>query len=439
MEWLMGILGLLVGGIIGSLAAVAKFRTATAVAAQRADAATEDAKTKAADVEQWRDLAKDADTRAARLEEQLAAEKQNLDQQRKLLTDAEAKLKETFAGMAERSLGTSNERFLDMAKARFDTDAEKRKLETDALLKPLREQLEAYRTRLAEAEKQREDDKAKIVEQLGKVAEGHAKLGVQTTQLVTALSKPTTRGRWGELQLERLVEMAGLNEHFDFTTQAHVNGDESAARPDMVVTMPGDRTIIIDAKTPGEAFMDAVECTDPEQRDRLLAVHAKKLSEHATTLGQKAYWNRFDRTPEFVVMFVPAEALLYAAVDKQPGLIEKALQNKVILATPTTLIALLRTVELGWRQQRAAENAEEIRLLGVELHNRLRVFAEHFHDVGRSLDKSVASYNKAVSSMDRNLATTARKLDDLGSASDKALPEIEQLDRNAAETKLVDG
>ena len=306
----------------------------------------------------------------------------------------------------------------------------------------MREVLRQYQDRLAEVEQGRQDDKQKLAHTLGELGSAHQRLATQTTQLVTALSRPNARGRWGEVQLDRILELSGLHEGTGYTKQATAAGedDDGAARtqrPDVVVNMPGGRSCVIDCKLPGDAFMDAVAESDEQQRARLMAVHAKSVREHVRQLSRKAYWKQFEPTPEYVVMFIPAEAFLYAAVDVDGGLIEDALESKVILATPTTLIALLKAIEYGWRQERQAENVEKVRKLGVLLHERLCVFAGHFQNVGRQLEQGVKVYNEAVGSMDSRLAVTARELAELGAHGDKELAEPETVTAGPRATKLL--
>jgi DNA recombination protein RmuC len=270
-------------------------------------------------------------------------------------------------------------------------------------------------------------------EQLGTLAETQRTLNTQTGQLVNALRRPTTRGQWGEITLRRLVELAGMSKRCDFTEQESVATEDGRQRPDMLVNLPGGRTIVIDCKVALDAFLDASSASDEDNRRVHLQRHCQQVRARARELSVKAYWNQFKQSPEYVVMFLPGEAFLYAAVEIDGDLIEEGLKNRVIIATPTTLMALLKAIEFGWRQEEIAENAEEIRRHGRDLYERLAVLASHFAKLGSSLDQAVSNYNTTVGSMESRVMVTARKISELGARTDKELPDLEPVDRQVRE------
>jgi DNA recombination protein RmuC len=301
----------------------------------------------------------------------------------------------------------------------------------EARLAPIKETLLKFETQAKQLEEKRTREVSAIGERLREVAEGQEKLRSETGSLVTALRAPHVRGSWGELQLRRVVELAGMLEHCDFTTQESVRDDEGRLlRPDLVVNLPGGKTIVVDSKVPIQAYLDAVNCEDVELKRAHLARHAHQLREHIVKLGQKRYWRQFESSPEFVVMFVD-EGLYRAALDQDGSLLEVGAEAGVVIASPATLIGLLRTVAHGWQQETIAQNAREISELGRELYERLGVFAGHFAKVGRGLDTAVSAFNSAVSSFQTRLLVTARKFPEHGVTNDE-LPELTQLERRAA-------
>ena len=302
---------------------------------------------------------------------------------------------------------------------------------TEAKLAPIKETLSKFEQQARELEAKRAQAVTAIDVRLREVAAGQEKLRTETGSLVTALRAPNVRGQWGEMQLRRVVELAGMLEHCDFRTQESVRDDEGGLlRPDLVVKLPGGKTIVVDSKVPIQAYLDAVNCEDDELKSVHLARHAAQLRDHITKLGQKRYWRRFDSSPEFVVMFVD-EGLYRAALDQDGSLLEAGAEAGVIIASPATLIGLLRAVAYGWQQETVAESARQISDLGTELYDRLGVFAGHFAKVGRNLDTAVSAFNQAVSSFQTRLLVTARKFPEHGVSGD-APPELKQIERKAA-------
>jgi DNA recombination protein RmuC len=301
---------------------------------------------------------------------------------------------------------------------------------TEARLAPIKDTLTKFEQHAKQLEDKRTREVSAIGERLREVAEGQERLRTETGSLVTALRAPHVRGSWGELQLKRVVELAGMLEYCDFRTQESVRDDEgSLLRPDLVVKLPGGKTIVVDSKVPIQAYLDAVNVDDVELKRAHLARHAAQMHEHIVKLGQKRYWRQFEASPEFVVMFVD-EGLYRAALDQDGSLLEAGAEAGVVIASPATLIGLLRTVAYGWQQETVAESAREISELGRELYERLGVFAGHFASVGKGLDAAVANFNKAVSSFQTRLLVTARKFPEHGVGKGE-LAEPKQLERRA--------
>lgn len=334
-----------------------------------------------------------------RAETQLEEARKSFEEQRRLLTEAENKLKETFAALAAETLKGNSEMF-----AR----------QTEEKVKPLREALERYEKQIAEMEKSRQHAYASVSKQIEIVEQTSQQLRRETSTLVTALRAPQVRGRWGEVTLQRVVELAGLSEHADFNLQPSVTTEEGRLRPDLTVRLPGGRTVVVDAKVSLDAFLDAIEAPDEAGRTAALARHARQLRDHMRKLSEKSYWRQFDSTPDFVVMFVPGESFFSAALEQDRALIEDGAANRVVLATPTTLIALLRTVAYGWQQQTLVEKSQEIGATARTLFDRVCKFAEHFGRVGDSLRRAVGSYNDAVGSWEARVAPMGRRLPELG-------------------------
>jgi DNA recombination protein RmuC len=292
-----------------------------------------------------------------------------------------------------------------------------------AALAPAADTLHRVEATLHQAERDRIDAYAALREQVGALHRASAELGAQTRSLAGALRSPQVRGRWGEIQLQRVVELAGMTEHCDFDTQVATPG---GLRPDLVVHLPGGRQVPVDAKVPFDSFLAAADCPDEQQRRQLLANHARSLRQHVDVLATKAYWRALHPSPEFVVLFVPGDALLDAALHADPALSEYAFTRNVVIATPSTLIALLRTVAFTWRQERLSASAEAIRELGGELHTRLRSLVGHLDAVGRGLGRAVNSYNSAIGAMETRVLVSARRFSDLG-VTGEPLPDLSPL------------
>ena len=366
-----------------------------------------------------------AETRSAETTKQLADQKTLLDQARQELVGS-------FQALSGEALKQNNDAFLKLAAVSFETlqakaegDLAQRQQAIDGLLRPLHESLQRYDEQMRLLEQSRQSAYGGLDQHLKSLAESHQRLQQETGNLVKALRAPTVRGQWGEITLKRVAELAGMVDHCDFVEQTTVSGDEGRFRPDMVVRLPGGRQIIVDAKTVLAAYLDAHEAQDDQQRAEALRRHAEQVRSRMDELSLKAYWTQFDRAPEFVVLFLPGEQFLGAALDQDPRLIEEGFARGVVLATPATLIALLRAVAYGWRQERLNAHAEEAGKLGKDLYERMAVLAEHLNDVGQALGKSVSAYNRAVGSLETRILPAARRFKELGVSSDKDIPLLE--------------
>jgi DNA recombination protein RmuC len=348
--------------------------------------------------------------------------------------DSDTRLRAAFGALAGEALRANNEQFLNLARQILGRDqavAEGALKEREAaiaqLVLPLRASLERTEAQVAKLEAERREAFASLRTQIETLSGGQAQLSRETRNLVTALRRPEVRGRWGELTLRRLVELAGLTEHCDFTEQMRVTGEEGVLRPDLVVHMPDARDLVIDAKAPFDAYLAALEASSEEERGLALKRHAQQVEARVRDLASKSYWSQFERSPEFAVLFLPGDQFLSAALAERPELLESALAQSVIITTPSTLIALLKTVAYGWRQSEVAHNAAIIRDLGQELYRRMASFDGHLVRLGQRLASAVDAYNSAVGSLERHVLPQARRFTELGVTTDAPLASLEQI------------
>lgn len=383
------------------------------------------------ELDRLRTLAAERETAAARLAATLDSERQASMEKLAALQDAQARLSDAFKALSADALKHNNESFLKLAQtalAQFQEgargDLDKRQQAIDSLVKPIRDSLEKVDVRIGEIEKTRASAYSALSEQLKSLATAQGTLQSETTRLATALSGTRTAGTWGELQLRRVVELAGMVEYCDFSVQEVSGG----LRPDLVVRLPRGQIIAVDAKAPTDAFREAAAAADPAVRASKLSEHAAKVAGHIKALADRAYWEQFTPSPEFVVLFLPGDQFLAAALEADPAIVDRGINSRVLLATPSTLVALLKAAAYGWRQEAVSQNAEEIAKLGRELYDRIVTFAEHLEKMQRGLEQATGAFNKAVGSFESSLLPGARKFTELGARGAKELPALPGVD-----------
>ena len=360
----------------------------------------------------------------------------NIDEQKKILEKAEEKLVTTFQALSGESLKSNNKAFVELAKESLESVVTKAKGEFGEkeqsikhIVTGLNDALGRYEQQVSELEKKRASDYGSLENQIKSLVTTNQQLQKETGNLVTALRRPEVRGRWGEITLKRVVELSGMAEHCDFTEQTSVSTDEGRLRPDMIVHLPANRDIVVDSKVSLNAFIDAVSVTSEVERKSLIQKHAQHVRNHMKSLTNKKYWDQFSNAPEFVVMFIPGESFLSAALSVDHTLIEDGMENRVIIATPTTLIALLRAVAFGWRQEQIAKHAKEIARLGKDVYDRFEPFIGHINKTGGHLSQATASFNKMISSLETRVMVSVRKFKELGATGDSELASIQPVDQ----------
>jgi DNA recombination protein RmuC len=384
-----------------------------------------------------RELA-DAREARARIVAELEAERRMSAEKLAMLSQAEARMREAFSALSSDALRQNNQSFLELARTSLGEFQQTARVELagrhkaiEELVQPLKESLSLVDGKLQQVEQNRVGTQSAITEQLKALHAAQHNLQVETGRLVKSLRSPNVRGQWGELQLRRVVEAAGMLEHCDFDIKATVVGEDGRLTPDLIVRLPGGKNVVVDAKAPSTAFLDAMESEDDAERDGMFRQHARQVRDHVVKLGNKTYWQHFQPAPDLVIMFVPGETLLAAALQRDPSLLEFSLGRNDMLASPSTLMALLRAVAYGWQQEKIARNAQEISDLGRQLYDRIRVMAGYFEDVAKGLTRSVEAYNRAVGSLESRVLVTARRLKDTGISASEALPDLAPIDQSA--------
>jgi DNA recombination protein RmuC len=441
------IAGLAIGGVVawllasgrGSAASAAAIREAEARAAA-ADARTGELRAQVATLERERESlrtsATDSERRHAAADARATEMARHVEEERRSLTEARAHLSDVFKALAAEALSGSTQSFLRLAEEKFKTlrdeatgDLDARRQAISALVTPLSQAIDVYQREAHELEQRRQKELGAVGEQLRQVASSQVQLQSETARLVTALRAPHVRGRWGEIALRRTAELAGMSAHCDFTEQETIATDTGRLRPDMIVHLPSDRKVIVDSKVPLVAYLEAIEAADEGERQRALERHAAQVRQHVVRLAQRGYGAELAESAEFVVLFIPNDSFLAAAAEKDPELIEWALAQQVVLATPASFIALLRAIAYGWRQARVAEHAQRISDAGRELSERMAVLVEHLSRMGGAIGKTVEAYNQAIGSLESRLLPTARKLADLGAGSRRPIDLLEPIDQ----------
>jgi len=429
-----GAIGLLFGGVLAWLG----LRSGTAGLQARFSLLEKDLSSARADLARLFEEQKQLVASRARLESALESERKTSAEKIELLTRAGENLQNAFKALAADALKSNNSSFLEIAQEtlkRFQSqakgDLEARQKAVAELVAPVRESLSKVDAQIQQMEVARGEAYGDLKAQVQSLISTQTELRSETGNLVRALRTPNVRGRWGEIQLRRVVEIAGMLPYCDFAEQETIVGESGRLRPDLVVKLPGGKSVVVDAKTPLQAFLDAFETNDEEARRSALANHARQVRDHMKTLSSRNYWEQFEATPEFVVMFLPGETFFSAALEQDPGLIEHGVLQRVIPASPTTLIALLKAVAYGWNQEKLARNAHEISVLGKELHDRLRNLGGHIAAVGAGLDRAVECYNKAIGSLENRVLVSARKFAELGASVAEDIPELAPIETTA--------
>ena len=363
----------------------------------------------------------------AALEQKITEQKIREESRKESIEEAKTAMLDSFKSAAADALGQNNKQFLDLAQTQFSahkseagTDLENRKKAIEDLLKPVKEAIETYKTKVEELGNNSSVSFGKVAEMMEKIQATHSSLQRETGALVNALRNPRVRGRWGEIGLKRLVEFSGMSAHCDFVEQVVSDGDDDAMlKPDMIINLPGNAHVVVDSKLPLDAYLEALETEDENTRNQLIVKHAKALRDRINKLSKKQYWSQFDNSPDFVVLYMEIESAFNAALMTDKNLLQDAINNKIILATPTTLIVILKSVAMSWQQHSVTQNALEIQNTAIELHSRLITFSEYLKDIGEGLKTALTNYNKAIGSYTGRLLPQGKKLEELGATSNK--------------------
>lgn len=427
----MTALALMAGAAVGMLAAWLALRGRAGALAERAETLDRDLRSRSDQLAEAREGLARA---SAAIEHERAAGAEKV----RLLAEAKSELSDAFKALSADALKTNSSSFLELARTtleRFQVqakdDLDQRRVAVEHLVAPIKESLAKVDGQIQNLEKARSEAYGALLGQVRGLAESQEKLRTETGNLVTALRAPAVRGRWGEIQLRRVVEMAGMLSHCDFVEQVTATVDGRHLRPDLIVKLPGGKNVVVDAKAPLQAYLEALEAPDDATRTARLQDHARQIRQHMTKLSVKSYWEQFQPTPEFIVMFIPGEAFYSAALEQDPGLIEEGVSQRVLLATPTTLIGVLKAVAYGWQQETVAESARAVSQLGKELHGRLATLGDHFARLGQRLDGAVSAYNQTVGSLERRVLPAARRFSELGADGGREIPALGPIEKSA--------
>jgi DNA recombination protein RmuC len=445
-------IGVVVGWLLASMrshgileAGLREAETSATAAISETIAVRKELESRKQETEGLRADLREAENDGAALEARADEMRLRFAEQQRLLADAERKLSDTFRSLAADVLKTTNESFLTLAGERLNSERKEaaadlaaRQKAIEGIVAPVKETLETLDSQIRAIENVRSAAFGSLSEQVKSLVETQTQLRSETANLVKALRAPVVRGRWGEIQLKRVVELAGMIDHCDFYEQGSVPTDDGRLRPDMVVRLPGDKNIVVDAKAPLQAYLEALEASTDDLRAVKLKEHAGQVRIHVAKLSAKGYWEHLQPTPEFVVLFLPGETFFSAALEQDPSLIEMGVSQRVILATPTTLIALLRAVSYGWRQEQVAENAQKISDLGSELYDRIATMVDHLAQLRSSLNTSVGAFNRTVGALQERVLPSVRKFKELGIASKKDLKEFEPIDSAPREVPVIE-
>ncbi|HEX5482203.1 MAG TPA: DNA recombination protein RmuC [Terriglobia bacterium] len=452
--WLSLIAGLIAGGVVAWLWTKARAESLFTVSRIEAEGRIKSSESAAAELRAQlqemtalRESLKIEEAARVAAETRFEQAQANLDEQRRLLEGARAQLSDTFHALSAEALKSNNQAFIALARSTFETiqaraegDLEARQKEIHGLVSPLKESLDRYEKQILEMEKTRQNAYGGLEEQLRSLALTNQQLQKETGTLANALKGgPQVRGRWGEMTLRRAAELAGMAERCDFVEQETLTSETGRLRPDMIVNLPGGRRIAVDAKVPLQAFLDAAAAVTEDDRRAYLKRHCELVRSHMNQLASKAYWEQFEQTPEIVVLFLPGESFFSAAIEQDSELIEDGMKKHVVLATPTTFVALLKAVAYGWRQESIAENAREISDLGKQLYDRLRTFAAHFANVGTALGRAVSAYNSATGSLESRVLVPARRFKELGATGGVEISEVEPIEATPRELAIPEG